>query len=163
MMDIKIDTWDLSKLGLILKGVDVDTHVKGGDIIKELATQTYRGIIFRVPKDKGKLKDSVRTKVIRTGKYSAVMAMNVYVGEGLDRPYATYQEYGFARHAVPADKYPEIRDWMRRHGKRGKYLIVQKPLSSGYFVQPTINEVFSEGNVAKVSNVHVSQIGRRKA
>ena len=81
----------------------------------------------------------------------------------MKRPYATYQEYGFTRHAVPADKYPEIRDWMKRHEKKGKYLIVQKPISSGYFVQPTINEVFNKGNVARVVNTYASQIGRRNA
>jgi hypothetical protein len=171
-MDMEINiTHDIrDKSGRIFRGIEIDSYHKGSDIIKELDNQVMKSLELKVPKHKRHLLQAISTRVVRTGKYSAIMAMSIEVdNKKLPRNYGTAQEYGFEPHYVSMFK-PEIREWLRMHnyvtrknhrglgkGVKGKIWV------SKYtpFVQPTINEVLNEGNVMKVINAHASQIGRK--
>jgi len=154
MFDIKIDARDLSingKWGRLIKKIEIDSKVKGTSIIQTLADQTATGMRMRVPRDTGKLAKSIEVKP--RGKYG----IEISVGGTASRPYVFYQEEGYTPHGVAITR-PEVNAYIKRHGikVKGKYLWVSKYTP---FVKPTLEQTFSEGNVAAVINAKMQNFG----
>ena len=109
----------------------------GQDIMTDVATRTQISMKLRAPK--GKL--SHPTKTLRESislERLSKNRMQIVVGQGLYRPYAIYQEYGYSGHWVSKKKNPDVTFGKSPH----RVWIKPKPINmQGYYVGPTMRMV----------------------
>jgi len=131
-MDFKATMAGDNRLTAHIKRMKTDLPMIGFRTIRELAKRTQISMKLRAPMDTGDLRKSIEVRVISQQK------LMLTTGNGLERPYDVYQEYGFSPHFVHIsmiNPQAKLRRWMASKGKRVVRVKKSKP-----FVEPTITE-----------------------
>ena len=105
-----------------LKSIQTKTPTEGKMLTKRLAQFIVRSAKQRVAPMKSGTGRLMRSIIARPSAKGYV----VTAGEGIKRPYAYYQEFGFKTHSVPISKLPRgsrLYQELKAGGVRGRILI----------------------------------------
>jgi hypothetical protein len=130
-VDTKVTMAGDNRLAAHIKRMKMDLPVIGFRTINEIAKRTQLSMKLRAPRDRGDLRDSIQINVLSQSR------LELSTGNGLERPYDVYQNYGFTPHFVHISmiKAGNLQRFMTSRGIRMVMVRKHKP-----FVEPTITE-----------------------